>query len=147
MRSGKISVVALVVTVLLASAAAADSPNSGHKLTSDLTGGAERPGPGDPDWSGSATVNPQPSKNRVCYTLKVEDIDAATAAHIHLGGPDVAGPVVVPLAAPSSGRSSGCVENLGEELVRNIKKNPEDYYVNVHNPAFPRGAVRGQLEH
>ena len=147
MRSGKISVVALVVTVLLASAAAADSPNSGHKLTADLTGGAERPGPGDPDGSGSATVNPQPSKNRVCYTLKVEDIDAATAAHIHLGGSDVAGPVVVPLAAPSSGRSSGCVENLGEELVRNIKKNPEDYYVNVHNRAFPRGAVRGQLEH
>ena len=145
MRSNRIPAVAFVVTVLLAGAAAA-GPNGGHQLEAELTGGAERPGPGDADGSGSATVNPQPSKKQVCYTLKVEDIDTATAAHIHIGGPDVPGPVVVPLAAPSTGKSSGCVD-VTEELARDIKKNPEDYYVNVHNPAFPRGAVRGQLEH
>jgi len=145
MRSIGIPAAAVVVTLLLAAGAAADSPNSGHRLEAELTGGAERPGPGDADGSGSATVNPQPSKNRVCYTLKVEDIDTASAAHIHMGGPDVAGRVVVPLAAPSTGASSGCVD-VSEELARDIKKNPENYYVNVHNAAFPRGAVRGQLD-
>lgn len=144
MRLRKVSAAAIVVTVLLAGGAAADSPNGGKKLEANLTGAAERPGPGDADGMGTATVNPQPSKNRVCYTLKVINIEPATAAHIHEGGPDVAGPARVPLAAPTSDESSGCV-TVSEELARDIKKNPEDYYVNVHNGAHPAGAVRGQL--
>ncbi len=144
MPSTKIAAAAIIVTVLFAGGAAADSPNSGKKLETNLTGAAERPGPGDADGSGTATVNPQPSKNRVCYTLEVINIDTAIAAHIHEGSPDVAGPVVVPLAAPSDGDSEGCVA-VSHELARDIKKNPQDYYVNVHNVDFPRGAVRGQL--
>ena len=144
MRLRKVSAAAIVATALLAGGAAADSPNGGHRLEANLTGAAERPGPGDADGSGTATVNPQPSKNRVCYELKVINIDTATAAHIHLGAANVAGPVRVPLAAPSNGDSSGCVA-VSEELARDIKKNPQDYYVNVHNRDHPAGAVRGQL--
>lgn len=145
MRSTRISAAAIVATVLLAGVASADNHNRGHRLETHLTGAAERPVPGDADGSGTATVNPQPSHNQVCYTLEVINIDTAAAAHIHIGGPDVAGPVVVRLTAPSTGQSAGCVA-VTEELARAIKENPENYYVNVHNAAFPGGAVRGQLE-
>jgi hypothetical protein len=51
---------------------------------------------------------------------------------------------VVPLAAPTDGDSSGCVE-VDRELIKEIIQNPGDYYVNVHNADFGPGAVRGQL--
>jgi len=31
------------------------------------------------------------------------------------------------------------------ELAAAIVANPSDYYVNVHTPAYPGGAIRGQL--
>ena len=146
MPSRRISAAAIVATVLLAGVASADSPNSGKSFKIDLTGGAERPGPGDPDGSGTARVNVHHSKNRICYTLTVADIAPATASHIHRGSRDVPGPPVVTLTAPTNGSSSGCVENINRELVRDIHQNPEDYYVNVHNLEFRPGAVRGQLD-
>lgn len=145
MRSIKPSAAAFVVTVLLASAAAADSPNSGKKIQTEMTGAAERPGPGDPDGSGTATFAVHHSKGRICYELKVADIAPATAAHIHRAGPDAPGPVVVPLVAPTSGTSAACID-VNPELARDIHHNAENFYVNVHNAEFPGGAVRGQLD-
>jgi hypothetical protein len=55
-----------------------------------------------------------------------------------------AGPVVVPLAPPTDGTSSGCAE-VSREFALAILKSPSDYYVNVHNAEFPAGALRGQL--
>lgn len=136
---------AIVATALLAMGVSASSPNSGKSLKVDMTGGAERPGPGDPDGSGTARINVHHSKNRICYELKVEDIAPATASHIHKASRDAAGPVVVTLIAPTSGRSSGCVD-VSKALARDIHRNGEDYYVNVHNGEFPPGAVRGQLD-
>lgn len=109
-----------------------------------LTGAAEVPGPGDPDGSGTARVVANPGKAVVCYELRVRDIEPATAAHIHEGAPDVAGPVVVNLDPPTDGSSSGCVK-VARALARDIARTPSDYYVNVHNTEFPAGAVRGQL--
>jgi hypothetical protein len=34
---------------------------------------------------------------------------------------------------------------VSREEARDIVKNPENYYVNVHNAEFPGGALRGQL--
>lgn len=67
------------------------------------------------------------------------------AAHIHEAPPGVAGPVVVPLAAPVDGLVNGCVP-VDLDLAADIVNNPMDYYVNVHNAPFPAGALRGQLE-
>jgi hypothetical protein len=81
----------------------------------------------------------------VCYTVHVVNIDSPTAAHIHEGAVDVAGPVVVPFAAPSGETSTGCVTNLDATVVARIVDNPYGFYVNVHTSDFPDGAVRGQL--
>lgn len=74
----------------------------------------------------------------------VEDIDPATAAHIHRAPAGQAGPVVVTLSAPTEGMSSGCAD-VDSELVMEIQQYPEMFYVNVHNAAYPAGEVRGQL--
>jgi hypothetical protein len=68
----------------------------------------------------------------------------ATAAHIHEGSSTEAGPVVVTLTAPTRGSSNGCVA-IERELAQRILRSPTNFYVNVHNEPFPKGAVRGQL--
>ncbi|WP_324651125.1 CHRD domain-containing protein [Georgenia sp. H159] len=135
---------ALALVALPTIAAADPPPNAGRPITVEMTGAAERPGPGDPDGSGIAHVRLNPGQERICYTLDVSDIAPATAAHIHVAGPDQPGPVVVPLDPPTSGTAAGCV-TVDRELVLDIVRDPSGYYVNVHNADFPAGAVRGQL--
>jgi len=118
-------------------AGAAVAADGGRKLQTQLTGSAEVPGPGDPDGTATVTVNPGQSK--ICYSITVSNIAPARAAHIHEAPAGSAGPVLVTLLAPAIGRSSDCV-TVTRELALEILKNPADYYVNVHNAAFPAGA-------
>ena len=132
---------ALLLTVAMTAAIA---QAGGRTLTATLTGAAEVPGPGDPDGSGQAAITLNAGQGEICYELSVTGIAPATAAHIHVGTADVAGPVVVALAPPTDGTSSGCT-NADPALIKAITKNPEQYYVNVHNAEWPAGALRGQL--
>ena len=126
-------------------ATSATAHNGGRKLQASLTGGAEVPGPGDADGTGSARITVNSGQNQVCYKLAVAKIATATMAHIHEGAPTVAGPVKVTLGKPNaSGVSEGCV-TVARSLALEILKRPADYYVNVHNAEFPGGAIRGQL--
>lgn len=128
-------------SLFLAGPAAADDHEADFMV--GLTGEAEVPGPGDPDGTGTAALTF--GQDSICYTLEVADIEPAAAAHIHEGGPDVAGPVVVPLEeVPAEGMSSGCAD-VDPALIADILEDPSEYYVNVHNAEFPDGAVRGQL--
>ena len=138
------AVVLLGVVVPAAAVTSTASAAGGRPLSTPLTGAEERPGPGDPDGSGTATLRVNPGQGQLCYTLSVSGIAAATAAHLHTAPAGSAGPVVVTLTAPTSGVSSGCVD-IDRELARDIVRDPDDYYVNVHNAEFPAGAVRGQL--
>jgi hypothetical protein len=117
---------------------------AGAMLTANMTGPNEVPGPGDADGTGTADLNLIPKRERICYTLTVQNIEPATDAHIHKGTSTVAGPIVKALRAPSTGSSQGCVR-LDRAKIMKIKNNPSGYYVNVHNDDFPNGAVRGQL--
>ena len=157
MRTRSLVATALMAGALLAAPAGAAlaqpvppvPPDGGVRLTTALTGAAEVPGPGDPAGSGSATITLNPGLEEVCFALTVSDIAPVTAAHIHVGAADVAGPVVVglsplPAAGPATVTSRGCV-TATRTLILAILHNPEGYYVNVHTTAFPAGAVRGQL--
>jgi hypothetical protein len=118
--------------------------HGGRLIVVEMTGAAERPGPGDPDGSGTAWFTLNYGQGEICFALEVADIIPATAAHIHVAPVTDPGPVVVPLAPPTEGTSSGCVP-VAQDLIKAILLNPENYYVNVHNADFPAGAVRGQL--
>jgi hypothetical protein len=120
----------------------------GRPFATTLTGAAEVPGPGDLDASGTAFITLNQGQGEVCFELSWAGIDGTvTAAHIHIGAATVAGPVVVGLFAGTfagTDTASGCV-SASEELIKAIRQNPENYYVNVHSDVFPAGAVRGQL--
>ncbi|MEO6581394.1 MAG: CHRD domain-containing protein [Sphingomicrobium sp.] len=140
---------ALISTTVIAAAAAFAAPaaEGGRKFTVQLTGAAEAPVTGDPDGSGTARLTVNPGQGRVCYDIEARNIDAPTAGHIHEAPPGVAGPVVVGLFASSTNTSlslSGCVP-LSRAQAMEIIKTPSDYYVNLHNAAYPGGAIRGQM--
>jgi hypothetical protein len=112
---------------------------------------------GDPDAKGSANLL-QVDERTVCYGFMIRGAEAPTAVHVHKGVAGQNGPVVLPFdnvpkdetGAPAGdpGASSGCkvVETQEEvEALRRIRKNPANYYVNIHTASFPDGAVRGQL--
>lgn len=104
-------------------------------------------GAGDPGGRGAANVTIDGTT--VCFGITVTDLSAnPVAAHIHKGRRRQNGPIVVPLTQPATGdpgASSGCVENVDEDLASAIQRHPKRYYVNVHTSDFPGGAVRGQL--
>ena len=114
------------------------------KAKANLTGAAEVPGPGDNNASGTVQVTVNSDRNEVCYDLNVTQLDDATAAHIHEGAAGKEGPVKVGLDAPKGGSAKGC-KTADAAVIKDIMANPANYYVNVHNPAHPKGAVRGQL--
>jgi hypothetical protein len=136
--------------VVLGIAAPVGAQGGDSALFAVLTGAKEvdatgAKGVGDRNGRGSfsATLDGR----QLCYGIQVKNIGDPGAAHIHRGGRNVAGPVVQALEHPTSGdpgASSACVR-LSRSLARDLRQHPKRYYVNVHNTAFPNGAVRGQL--
>ena len=112
-----------------------------------LTGAAEVPGRGDLDGSGTVVLKVRPDRDQVCFDIHV----AARARSPGDGGAHpsgtvgVAGAIVVTLGTPdATGKASGCV-SASHDLLKAIKQNPSEYYVNVHTTDLPNGALRGQL--
>jgi hypothetical protein len=141
------AVAALVIAPLVSGQGAARS----KVLFSVMTGAKEvspqgEKGAGDRNGKGSFTA--LIDGGELCFGMAVRNIEDPIAAHVHAGGPNVAGDIVVPLEPhPSSGdpgASSGCTEVSGAQA-RALLRRPGRFYVNVHTDSFPGGAVRGQL--
>jgi hypothetical protein len=134
-------------------------------LSADLSGRSEVAADGskrivgDPDGRGEAYVfGIDGDPTTLCYILEVSriaDLEQAPGgprmAHLHLGAKGTNGPVEVNLAFPQGGQAADCLtegeagKGLDPGEVQRILANPGGYYVNVHNSAYPSGAVRGQL--
>lgn len=153
--------VGLAAAGILAFSGTANAAHERGSLTIGMNGANEVGTVGDQNGSGRITLEffdavdnstvVFPNEHYVCYSLTVRNIDAPTGLHIHevsnsSGNPrKSAGPVVVDLldGRVSSGATS-CVV-VAEDTFDGIQADPSEYYVNVHNPAFPGGAIRGQL--
>ena len=121
----------------------AQSTGAWTKFSAKLSGDNEVGG-GDPDGSGTAAVKTRGTE--VCYDLKWTGVDV-TMAHIHKGAAGTNGDVVVNFFANESpldaSSKSGCVQAKAA-VVEGLAANPSNYYVNLHSPEFPKGAIRGQ---
>jgi hypothetical protein len=107
--------------------------------------GANEVGGGNPDGSGRAEISVTDGFGQVCWEIKdVAGIDPPTAAHIHFGRAGTNGPPVFTLERSNEGRWQGC-KDAREWTQNRLQGNPSDFYVNVHNAAYPNGAIRGQL--
>lgn len=138
MASRYLAAIAAVMLISVATAAGAVA-RDGSSLHATLTGRVEVP-KGDLDGRGTAEV--KITGRKVCWEIKTSKVAAPAAAHIHRGGPGVAGPVVVPLG--KTYQAKGCMTTT-MAIAGAIEKRPAAYYVNVHNATYAAGAVRGQL--
>jgi hypothetical protein len=115
-----------------------------------LAGPNETPS-ADADGQGVASVMFAGS-GQVCFSILARLIATPTFAHIHEGGASVAsGPIVVTLTTPAATAvagtfaSSGCISGQSTAVLARLRATPTNFYINVHNGAFPGGAIRGQL--
>lgn len=136
--------------ILSAGAGSADDSQGGRPLTASLSGANEVSntgvlGVGDPDGTGTARVTVNPGKNLVCWDITVANIDGATRGHIHEAVAGTNGPIVVEFFEGGNTQLQGCTSPKAGTTAREILKDPASYYVNIHNTAYPAGAVRGQL--
>ena len=145
MRTKLVLVAATVGLVVSAGVpgAGADNPGLWARLS-----GANEVGGGDPDGRGRIEIYEE--NGQACFWLTWRDIGAPTAAHIHKGKRGQNGPIVHTLysgPAISRGRSiERCTNDYDPDVAAAVLANPSDYYVNIHNRAYPDGAVRGQLQ-
>lgn len=111
-----------------------------------LSGSAEMPGPGHPTGVGSAALVLVAERNEVCMQITVRGLDQPTAAHLHEAGVGEAGDVVLALPAPPDGEGSvdACV-SADAAVIDRLRRDPVEFYVNIHSASFPDGALRGQL--
>ena len=130
------SVVAAIIVVMAPVAA------DGRPLTAELNG-ANEVGAGDTDGSGTAHVTLNQGQGEVCFSIETSNVDNILAAHIHVGAAGVNGGVVVNLDWATTG-GNGCV-TVDADTIKQIRQNPAGYYINVHSPEYPAGAIRGQL--
>ncbi|MEV4894212.1 CHRD domain-containing protein [Nonomuraea sp. NPDC055795] len=100
------------------------------------------------DADGRSTVVLKISGDRLSFAIRWNKVDAPTAAHIHLGAKGADGAVKVdffkqPLPRTVLGVTGSATADAG--LLKQLAGNPGGFYANLHNGAFPKGAVRGQF--
>lgn len=133
-------------TCLLATAAAAialPAHASAATLVASLAG-ANETHEGDASGTGVFTADADVDSGDLCYTLAAEIEGEPMAAHIHKGAAGTDGAPVVTLEI--TGPEDDICMAVEPDVLKPILASPADYYVNVHSAAYPKGAVRGQLE-
>lgn len=114
----------------------------GRPLVADLSWENEVPLATGTSATGSAVFTLNQGQGEVCFHIVANDLSGPVLAdHIHVGEAGMPGPIVVSL----EGMLSGCV-SADADIIKAIRQNPENYYVNLHTALNTPGELRGQLE-
>jgi hypothetical protein len=165
MRRTRIAAASVMVAAGLVVAVGGALAGQGEGTVSAmLSGKAEVPGPGDDNGSGEAVLNLKRKKGTISYSISLKGIGKRVAGHLHRGGKKATDPeaearshtrtVVLfdeaDVTSPVSGRAKWGSKNYTpdqkKKVIKNIKNDPNDWYVNLHTSDFPDGAIRGQLK-
>jgi len=87
-------------------------------------------------WSGTSIPRRGPEE--------VPDVRRTVSTALIAGASGANGPVVVPLD-PKTINGANAGVSATAALAKQIAANPAGFYVNIHTPAAPGGALRGQL--
>jgi hypothetical protein len=140
--SRRFAVLAVLVTSLIAVplGAPANAAPANYDLVTIATGPQEVPGPGDPNGWAMLALDITPETGRICHVLWYGSIGGPTQVHLHAGFRGEEGAAVLSLRP-----SWLACRTADPDLLQSIVDNPSGHYANVHNDAYPDGAVRGQL--
>ena len=149
MRRAVLFFVVGAVTVAFAGWALANgSPESTTLSGAEEVNSAGTPNQGDPDGTGTADLRLNQGQGRVCFELTWANISSVVGGHIHKAPAGSNGSIVVDLlGGPNSSTTgaTGCITGVAKSLVKDIRNNSSEYYVNIHSSEFQGGAIRGQL--
>ena len=157
MRLPSMSVITLAALTLACGSSTSTTPQT-VTYTAALKGSNEAPTPNTSTATGAATATL--TSGVLTYSVTFAGLSSgATAGHIHIGIPGVAGPAIVGFSGvtSTSGTLTGTVNMTaanvantsatlvisGDSLLKAI--NNGNAYVNIHSSNFPSGEIRGQL--
>ncbi len=114
------------------------------------------PNQGDPDGTAIGTLRLDNgtgagTTGTATFSITLSNIDLTTLAghHIHIGAATTTGAIVLDFGDPDNIRTgsvlTGTVANLSATQITSVFANPTNFYYNLHNGAFPGGAVRSQI--
>ncbi len=136
--------------------AQADHPGGGGKPFRVMLSGANEVAPTNPHGTadrGSAELRLNSGQEEICFSFGALTLTAGEplpfAGHIHEAPAGKAGRVLVTLFgranAPTSYPTEERCVSAEREVIKEIMRNPGNYYVNLHNTPHPTGVVRAQL--
>jgi hypothetical protein len=115
-------------------------------IVAQLDGTQVAPGPGDSDGAGVAWVVPFTGGDLFVF-VNTTDVATPITVELHRGARGTDGPLVATLVEESADPDRGGSVILDRKVTRDIRRNPGAYYLEILNPDFPDGAIRGQLLH
>lgn len=159
LKAGLVAFV-LATTLLLGGQAIAD--NGGRPYRLELSGANEFNAAGQPinphgaADRGSVVLTLNQGQEEVCWTFGEITMTAGEAlphvAHIHEGAAGFGGPVRVNLfgtadtgPAPTAYPTATTCVHADAARIKDIRHNPENYYINLHNVPHGGGVMRAQL--
>jgi hypothetical protein len=157
-RSGALSLASILTGVVLALSSARGTQviyNINANGMKEVTAGGV-PNQGDLDGTAVGTLlldngTGIGTTGSATFSLTLSNIDITTLTghHIHIGAPTTTGTIVLDFGDPDNIRTgsllSGTITGLSATQITTIFATPTNFYYNIHNGAFPSGAVRDQL--